>query len=118
MSLADNDWDIPSSHAITLFDAFLSPYLPPTPSLSPPPNPLSASEWENQTASDALWARTREEVVLSTRIEGYGLYEEMNPQVVKKEGRRVALLRTESGKHDIGRAEGVQDAIGRMFGLY
>ncbi|KAG5637065.1 hypothetical protein H0H81_005946 [Sphagnurus paluster] len=31
--------------------------------------------------------------------------------------RRLALLRTHRGAHDVGRAEGVQDAVGRMFRL-
>ena len=56
----------------------------------------------------------------TTRIEGYGVYEETNNHFVKMEGlkRRVALLRTESGGHDIGKVEGVQDAVGRMFGFF
>ena len=53
-------------------------------------------------------------------IEGYGVYEETNSDFVEMEGleRKVALLRIASGGHDIGRVEGVQDTIGRMFGLY
>ncbi|CAA7270418.1 unnamed protein product [Cyclocybe aegerita] len=113
---ADNDADIPSSHAQILFDAFLSPHLPAPAKL--PPNPLSHSEWENYTHVDAHWEAKRTEVVKSMKIEGYGVYEETEVRVVKKEGRKVALLRTESGGHDIGRVEGVQDAIGRMFGFY
>ena len=34
------------------------------------------------------------------------------------EGRKVALLMTESGGHKIGCIEGVHNAIGRMFGFY
>ena len=53
-------------------------------------------------------------------IEGYGVYEETNNAFVKMEGlkRKVALLKIESGGHDIGRVEGLQDTIGRMFGFY
>jgi abhydrolase domain-containing protein 12 len=51
-------------------------------------------------------------------IEGYGVLEEMQPTVVALEGRKVALLKTERGGHDIGRVEGVQDTIGRMFRFY
>ena len=53
-------------------------------------------------------------------IEGYGVYEETNDDFVKMEGldRKVALLRIEGGEHDIGRVEGVQGTIGRMFGFY
>ena len=114
--LLDNDKDIPVSHASMLFDAFLEPYLPAHPSL--PENPLSHAEWDNYTNKDALRALRRTEVVATTRVEGYGVFEELRPAVVEMEGRKVALLMTEGGGHDIGRVEGVQDAIGRMFGFY
>ncbi|PPQ75826.1 hypothetical protein CVT24_002692 [Panaeolus cyanescens] len=113
---ADDDWDIPSSHSTTLFDAFLEPHLP-----SPahvPENPLSAAEWENYTIQDTMRISKRKNLVSTTHIAGFGLYEETNPELVALEGRKVALLRTERGKHDIGRVEGVQDTIGRMFGFY
>ncbi|KIM43879.1 hypothetical protein M413DRAFT_443759 [Hebeloma cylindrosporum] len=113
---AENDKDIPVSHASMLFDAFLEPYLPAYPPL--PENPLSHSEWDNYTAQGTLRSSRRQEVVATTRIEGYGVFEELQPAVVALEGRKVALLRTEGGGHDIGRVEGVQDAIGRMFGFY
>ncbi|KAJ6598123.1 Alpha/Beta hydrolase protein [Mycena vulgaris] len=35
----------------------------------------------------------------------------------QKDGRRFALLKTFKGTHDIGRVEGVQDVMGRMFGF-
>ena len=114
--LPDNDKDIPVSHASMLFDAFLEPYLPAYPSL--PENPLSRSEWDNYTNQDTLRTSRRKEVVTTTRIEGYGVLEEIQPSVAALEGRQVALLMTERGGHDIGRVEGVQDAIGRMFGFY
>ncbi|KAF8184789.1 Alpha/Beta hydrolase protein [Pholiota molesta] len=113
---ADDDKDIPASHASAIFDAFLQPYLPSSPGF--PENPFSHQEWDNYTAQDALRANTRKDVVASTRIEGYGVYEEILPDVAAKEGRRVAFLRTERGGHDIGRVEGVHDAIGRMFKFY
>ena len=99
-----------------LFDAFLEPYLPTYPSL--PENPLLHAEWDNYTNQDALCVSRRMEVVSTTRVEGYGVFEEIQPAVVTLEGRKVALLMTERGGHDIGCVEGVQDAIGRMFGFY
>jgi abhydrolase domain-containing protein 12 len=56
--------------------------------------------------------------VLTTVIDGLGLYEEMRPELVAEEGRKVVLLKLESGGHNIGRVEGLQDVIGKMFGLY
>lgn len=113
---ADDDYDIPSTHSSTLFDAFLSPYLPTHPSI--PENPLSPANWGNYTSQETLFAEKRREVVVTTHMEGFGLFEEMHPKIVASEGRKVALLRTERGSHDIGRVEGVQDAIGRMFNLF
>jgi len=116
---ADNDWDIPSSHSTILFEAFLSPYLPSYPAT--PENPLSLTDWDNYTLYENVRASKRSDIVSTTLIEGYGVYEETNSEFVRlEEGleRKVALLRIENGEHDIGRAEGVQDTIGRMFGFY
>jgi len=105
---ADNDWDIPSSHASALFNAFLSPYLLPS-------YPIILGK-DNYT----LHISKRSDIVSTTLIERFGIYEETNDDFVKMEGleRKVALLRTDNGNHDIGRVEGVQDTVGRMFDLF
>ena len=111
----DNDWDIPVSHSSILFDAFLSPYLPATQK-----NRLSLSDCDNYTLHGNTRVSKRSDIVSTTLIEGYGVHEETNTNFARIEGlqRKVALLRIESGEHDIGRIEGVQDTIGRMFGFY
>ena len=48
-----------------------------------------------------------------THISGYGTFSQ-----AQVGGRKVALLLTERGGHDLGKVEGVQDTIGRLFGLY
>ena len=113
--IIDNDWDIPSSHASTLFNAFLTPYLPTSEN-----NSLSHTDWNNYSLHENIYAPKRSDIVSTTLIEGYGVYEETNDDFIGMEGleRKVALLRIESGHHDIGRMEGVQDTVGRMFGLY
>ncbi|KAF9527269.1 Alpha/Beta hydrolase protein [Crepidotus variabilis] len=113
---ADDDWDIPSTHSSVLFDAFLKPHLPEEASL--PKNPLSPNDRDNYTQHHAARASVRAQLVSTSVMDGFGVYEQMTPALAKKEGRQVALLRTEKGSHDIGRVEGVQDAIGRMFGFY
>jgi len=115
---ADNDWDIPSSHGSILFDAFLSPYLPPYPIT--PENLFSHADWDNYTLHETIRASKRSGIVSTTRVEGYGVYEETNSHFFRMEGlkRKVALLRIEGGGHDIGKLEGVQDTVGRMFGFY
>jgi abhydrolase domain-containing protein 12 len=49
----------------------------------------------------------------TTRITGYGTFSQANVG-----NRKVSMLKTERGGHDLGRVEGVQDTIGRLFGLY
>lgn len=109
---ADNDWDIPSSHASILFEAFLSPYL-----LTTPENHTNR---DNYTQHEDIRVSKRSDIVSTVSIDGYGVHEETNNDFIAMEGldRKVALLRTERGGHDIGRMEGVQDAVGRMFGFY
>ncbi|KAF8816212.1 alpha/beta-hydrolase [Phlegmacium glaucopus] len=113
---ADNDKDIPSSHASTLFNAFLSPYLPSYATIPPEKNPMS----DNYTLHKTKRAYKRSDMVSTSLIEGYGVYEETNDEFIGMEGleRKVALLRIENGEHDIGKVEGVQDTVGRMFGFY
>ncbi|KAF6760653.1 Alpha/Beta hydrolase protein [Ephemerocybe angulata] len=51
--------------------------------------------------------------VSTTHISGYGSFSQ-----ARVANRNVALLKTERGGHDLGKVEGVQDTIGRLFGLY
>ncbi|KIJ98232.1 hypothetical protein K443DRAFT_680949 [Laccaria amethystina LaAM-08-1] len=108
---AGNDWDIPYSHSQVLFNAFLSPILPQAPPL--PENPLSHADWQTYNDQTSLHAQKRDQLVSTTQVAGYGTLEQVQVQ-----GRNVALLLTEAGGHDIGRVEGVQETIGRMFGFY
>lgn len=110
----ENDWDIPYTHTSTLFDAFLDPYLPSA--SGPLENPLSSHNWDQYTFQQDLRAKHRNAIVQTTTIGGFGTWEEFVDQ--KRGGRRVAMLKTNAGGHDIGRLEGVQDAIGRMFDFY
>ncbi|KAF5354199.1 hypothetical protein D9756_007001 [Leucocoprinus leucothites] len=110
----ENDWDIPHTHTSTLFDAFLDPYLPLAPSLSE--NRFSSHSWDQYGVQQDLRAERRSTIVKTTSIAGFGTWEEFIDQ--KTGGRRVAMLKTAAGNHDIGRLEGVQDAIGEMFDFY
>ncbi|KAJ3572336.1 hypothetical protein NP233_g3153 [Leucocoprinus birnbaumii] len=109
-----NDWDIPHSHSTALFDALLGPYLPAAPTISE--DPLSVHGWLHRKARKDLRAERRSTLVQTTFIRRFGTLEEFVDQ--KKGGRRVSMLKTNAGGHDIGRLEGVQDAIGKMFGFY
>ncbi|KXN91580.1 Monoacylglycerol lipase ABHD12 [Leucoagaricus sp. SymC.cos] len=106
----ENDWDILHTHTSTLFEAFLEQYLPSPPTLCD--NPLSSQ----YAAQNDFRTKRRSATVRLTSISGFGTLEEFVDH--KKGGRRVAMLKTMAGGHDIGRLEGVQDAIGRMFDFY
>lgn len=109
-----NDWDIPHTHTSILFDTFLDPYLPSAPGL--PTNPMSIHNWDEYVAQQDVRAERRSAIVKTTVINGFGTLEDFVDE--KQGGRRVAMLKTNAGNHDIGRLEGVQDVIGRMFGFY
>lgn len=106
----ENDWDIQHSHSSVIFNAFLDPYLPESPSM--PKNPLLISNWDVITAQQAARADQRRKLVTHTDVHNFGIFDHFISQ-----DREIVLLKTVKGGHDIGRIEGVQDAIGRMFGL-
>ncbi|KAF8066581.1 Alpha/Beta hydrolase protein [Lyophyllum atratum] len=110
---AEDDWDISHTHSSVIFNALLDPYLPPSPSPSLLPLPNSSSPWHTLTTHQAARAVQRAALVTRTEVEHFGVLDEFRDG----EGRRIALLKTRRGGHDIGRMEGVQDVIGRMFGL-
>jgi abhydrolase domain-containing protein 12 len=103
---ADDDWNIPHSHSSALFDAFLDPLL------SEPSVLTNVSDRDVNSAQQTPDAR-RKELVSHARIHNFGTLDEFIAG-----DRKVALLKTISGKHDIPKDEGVQDAIGRMFKLF
>jgi hypothetical protein len=109
----DDDWTIPSLHSTILFEKFIEPHLPSHSSL-----PLSPNAWGNHSHFETVRELKRAEVVSTTVLDGYAFYEETRPDFAAREGRKVALLRTKFGGHNIGRVEAIQDAIARMFDLY
>lgn len=111
---AENDWDIPDSHSDVLFNAFLNAVLP---ELKLPANAVRATREEYDMMSSSLEKRqaAREKVIKRTDMPGFGYIESF---LDEKKGRKVMLVKTLYGGHDyLGVQEGVQDAIGRMFGM-
>jgi abhydrolase domain-containing protein 12 len=106
---SDNDWDIPHSHSSALFDAFLDPLLSESPISSVL---MNVSDRDVNSAKQTPDSR-RKELVSHASIHNFGTLDQFIAG-----GRKVALLKTISGKHDIPKDEGVQDAIGRMFNLF
>ncbi|KAF8875788.1 Alpha/Beta hydrolase protein [Infundibulicybe gibba] len=100
---AEDDWDIPHAHASLLFDAFLEPHLTLSEPMTIPPSPADA-------VRTGIRAEQRRRLVSSTTIPNFGRLDEFSST-----GRKVAMLKTTKGGHDIGRLEGVQDTIRRMF---
>ncbi|KAJ7081380.1 Alpha/Beta hydrolase protein [Mycena belliarum] len=111
---AENDWDIPYSHSEALFSTFLDPLLPPAPSL--PSNLASLTELQWSEFSAQLTTRTdaRGKIVTTVELHNFGTMHEFT-----ESGRKVVFLQTLAGGHDyLGVQEGVQDVIGRTFGLF
>ena len=111
--LLENDWDIPHSHSSALFDAFLHPLLLESPAKAEGSILRNLSDMDLVSTQQTLMNERRKEFVSCTHIDRFGALEEFSAS-----GRKVALLKIVSGKHDIPKIEGVQDTIRRMFGLY
>ncbi|KAF9454841.1 alpha/beta-hydrolase [Macrolepiota fuliginosa MF-IS2] len=112
---AENDWDIPHTHSDVLFNAFLDGVLP---ELDLPANTIRVKpeEYHAMTSSIAKRQATREKLVTRTDMAGFG-YTESFWDGTKE--RNVTLVKTLYGGHDyLGVQEGVQDAIGHMFGFF
>lgn len=112
---AENDWDIPDSHSDVLFHAFLDGVLP---KLEVPGSAISATKEEYDAMSSSIKKRqaAKEKLVYRVDMPGFGHTESFWDE---KKQRNVTLVKTLWGKHDYcGAQEGVQDAIGRMFGLF
>ncbi|KXN88127.1 Monoacylglycerol lipase ABHD12 [Leucoagaricus sp. SymC.cos] len=112
---AENDWDIPHSHSDVLFNAFVDTVLP-EPKL--PKKAMRATKEDYDAMTTLLEKRrvVREKVVDYIGMGGFGYIERFRDGEKK---RNVTLVKTKYGGHDyVGVQEGVQDAMGRMFGLF
>ncbi|THV03860.1 alpha/beta-hydrolase [Dendrothele bispora CBS 962.96] len=112
---AENDFVIPYTHSEVLFNAFLEPRLP---SVKLPRNPasLTTEEWSSFTSQISSRKERREEIVATTKIDNFGTVEEFADL---PEDRDVVFVKTLEGTHDyIGIQEGLQDIIGRKFGIF
>lgn len=109
---AENDWDIPDSHSDVLFEAFLDIHLPP---VSPPDHAtvMTTDQWNTFTTQQAARQNKRNELVTTTVMANFGRVD-----AFEADGRKLVLVKTLFGGHDyLGVQEGIQDVIGRTFGL-
>ncbi|KAE9401089.1 alpha/beta-hydrolase [Gymnopus androsaceus JB14] len=114
---AENDWDIPYTHSEALFNAFLDPLLP---SVDLPSDLVSTTkeDWSAFTAQIAARKTQRENIVTTTRMTNFGVMEEFPGGGAPRE-REVTFVKMLEGNHDyVGVQEGLQDIIGRKFGLF
>ncbi|KAF8630969.1 hypothetical protein AX17_005325 [Amanita inopinata Kibby_2008] len=108
---AENDWEIPHTHADVLFQAFLEPFLPSIP-IPQKPLSLTTEEWSEMQKRQKERSQKRKEIVETSTIPNFGTVSEI------RTGRPVTLVKTLVGSHDyIGEQEGLQDIIGKKFGL-
>lgn len=112
---AENDWDIPHSHSDVLFNAFLDGVLP---ELKLPESAVRATREDYEVMSASLAKRrvVREKLVDHFDMGDFGYIERFWDKTKK---RNVTLVKAKHGGHDyLGVQEGVQDAMGHMFGLF
>lgn len=112
LPVTEDDWDIQHSHSSVIFNAFLDPYLPESLAISGNSVVLNGSDWDTITSQQAVRADQRQKIVTHTEIPHFGTLDRF-----VADHREIALLKTVHGSHDIGKIEGVQDTIGRMFDL-
>ncbi|KAG7088624.1 hypothetical protein E1B28_012597 [Marasmius oreades] len=110
---AVNDWDIPYTHSEVLFNAFLESHLP---SVELPSNPaaLSKEQWSRFTNQITARNAKMDEIVDTTNFPYFGTVKRFS------EGERdIVFVKTLEGSHDyIGVQEGLQDIVGRKYGLF
>ncbi|KAF7297732.1 AB hydrolase-1 domain-containing protein [Mycena kentingensis (nom. inval.)] len=112
---AEDDWDIPYTHSIALFDTFLDPFLPAAPSLPENAAALSHDEWSVFNTQLSLRRDARAGLLRTTEINNFGTVQEFADE---KHGRMVVYVQTHAGGHGLlGVQEGLQDVIGKMFSL-
>jgi abhydrolase domain-containing protein 12 len=112
---AENDWDIPDFHSDVLFDGFLDGVLP---ELTLPEKALRATREDYEAISASLKKRqwARQKIVHHVDMGGFGYIDTFWD---KNKERNVTLVKSKYGGHDyLGVQEGVQDAMGRLFGLF
>ncbi|KAG9078468.1 hypothetical protein FS749_009499 [Ceratobasidium sp. UAMH 11750] len=111
---ATDDWDIPVSHAKTLFDSLLEPLLPAYPF---DPNEMSLGKIPYTEILKAVEARNarREELIATTMVEGLGTIRRFERSEDKSS---VIMLETTWGEHNgLTDIEGVIDVVGWSIGM-
>ncbi|KAI0682806.1 alpha/beta-hydrolase [Cytidiella melzeri] len=114
---AQDDYDVPHSHARTLVDKLLEPLLPQM-TVDLPSAPGSSFSSEDFAAfskeRDARLA-ARNALVRKTEVPNFGVIEEFEGH----KSHRVVYVETFWGSHALlGAQEGVQDEIGKLFDLF
>ncbi|KIL66151.1 hypothetical protein M378DRAFT_124739 [Amanita muscaria Koide BX008] len=106
---AESDRVIPHNHSDVLFEAFLEPALP-TVDI---PNDASSLTPEHLADKQEERSRMRKEIVETSVVPNLGTISEA------RVGRPLTLVKTRVGGHDhVGEQDGLQDVIGRKFGLF
>ena len=112
--IGEDDWDIPYTHSITLFERLLDPLLPPSPNLPDHPASWTLDEWSSFVAAQNERKSKRFEIVTRSNTTNFGYTETFQLE----SGSPVTLLITHWGGHNnVGSQEGVQDVIRKRFAL-
>ncbi|KAF9002489.1 Alpha/Beta hydrolase protein [Cyathus striatus] len=107
---AENDWDIPHLHASMLFQELVDTHTSKaTASLQ---SHFVDNAQEFYVSNATIESDEDESHISRTVIEDFGTLDRFT-----ENDKQVALLKSYSGGHDIGRIEGVQDVIADLFRL-
>ena len=115
---AENDWEIPSTHSETLFNALLEPMLPPLPVPPSTPGGWSTEEWSAFADRQLTRSAKREKLVTRTSIPNFGTLESFHRSDGGGGGggSEVMFLKTLRGGHKrVGTIEAVHFTIRSVF---
>ncbi|EPQ54662.1 alpha/beta-hydrolase [Gloeophyllum trabeum ATCC 11539] len=115
---AEDDWDIPCAHSDQLFSSILEPLLPRLPDLpksAPEISQLTKDDWSDYLSAQSMRKGLRGQMVTETGVPNLGTIQELRRG--NGDG-KVVYVKPNWGGHDrVGLMEGVQDIIGRTFGM-
>ncbi|KIL66153.1 hypothetical protein M378DRAFT_75786, partial [Amanita muscaria Koide BX008] len=106
---AENDLVIPHSHSDVIFEAFLVP----TVEIPNDSSSLTPGQWKDFANKQEERSQMRKEIVKTSVVHNLGTISEALV------GRSLTLVKMLVGGHDhVGEQDGLQDVIGRKFGLF
>ena len=110
---AERDEAISHTHSDALFDALLSPFLPPVDPVPRDPSAWTKKQWNAYQTQTATKRAARERLLVRTDMPHFGVMDTFSAS-----GETIVLLKTVIGTHnDVGSLEGTQEVMRKLFSL-